>query len=791
MSSHKETSPPVTPAREASPSQRGDLFGTLTPATGSRRPAAAAAGTASATAQSRVLFGTPAGRGTAVDADATPARSPAPLNPSTYQPRRASPSFQQHQQRQYNRSSSSSAAAALPMTPSHPPASGPYRARRSTSPSTANSSHNYSATMSGGVTGNSPDEHRRRSQREKQVSFGYVTAGYRNMIRLVSHDPLLKSGGILPLSPPEISRGSKRVWDLQLRKWRRALHMFDYVFIDGVDDEAGRAQVEEQQRAQWVSVAFTASTPPTEATGNNSSHSGGATNDDDEAEAESKTVVCDRVRLPMATLLAARASAAVPTKIPVEEGLRCILRGDSCYEPVRNVVPQTASSLTKGTDISPLEAGIKIHIAPSAAVLQRQREQQQQQQQALALQRQQQQRQREEEEHERIEASASPFRCQAPGGTLFVSPSPARPYAHPSQSPFRYAAAAAGGAGTPAGSAARGTSPPSTTSPPPPHAAMMAMMQGLPADFYGLAPPPPMPSFDYRHYPPHATATTATPLRMPPPPHHSPYGRLGGLSEEPISPLAAAAAAAAMTSIMCSPLHPYYQPGPPSMGMMMIGPPPPPQQQQQQMPHHHGYMPPHQVLHMDSAAAAAFYGGGGGLSVSPSASAPPTRGPSYQHQQQQYGSMAPGSLPRGGSIAHPHHHHRATPETVPRFVTRLPANASEPRLGTLAARAAFKAPETTGAGATAAPRTPTTVETAEAELERSGGSPQRELFATAGSPPGTAAKPVRLATGTTTAEQQEEASAAAAIVGQRTVAKGPFLGGPEEAMTDVATPLVQ
>lgn len=62
------------------------------------------------------------------------------------------------------------------------------------------------------------DNVRRRSQREKQISYGYVTDGYKNMIKLITHDPLLRSGGVIPLSPPDVNLGSKRTWDIQLRK---------------------------------------------------------------------------------------------------------------------------------------------------------------------------------------------------------------------------------------------------------------------------------------------------------------------------------------------------------------------------------------------------------------------------------------------------------------------------------------------------------------------------------------------------------------------------------------------
>lgn len=194
-----------------------------------------------------------------------------------------------------------------------------------------------------------PDEVRRRRQREKQVEFGRSTEGYTNMVRLVEHDPLLRSGGVLPLSPPATEHGSKRSWDIQLRKWRRALHMFDYVFIDSEDDESLREACIEEQRKQWVSVAFTA-TPKEQ-----------------------------RVRHTMEELLAARRSPLVPQKIPVGTELRGILRSPECYESVRSVVPQSVSSITRGTDISPLAAGIKIHIAPSSALVRRQMEQVEQQ----------------------------------------------------------------------------------------------------------------------------------------------------------------------------------------------------------------------------------------------------------------------------------------------------------------------------------------------------------------------------------------------------------------------------
>ncbi|AAZ10124.1 hypothetical protein, conserved [Trypanosoma brucei brucei TREU927] len=189
---------------------------------------------------------------------------------------------------------------------------------------------------SGRASGSPPDRERRLHQREKQLSFGYATEGYNNMIKLVEHDPLLKSGGIIPLSPPDVNKGSKRVWDVSLRKWRRALHMFDCVFIEGEDENKKTLEsVIEDQRLQWVSTAYSGRRKE------------------------------DRVKVSASTITNAQNSPHVCKKLHVEECLKVILREESCYEPVGNVVPVSASSLLKGADISPADAGIKIFVAPS------------------------------------------------------------------------------------------------------------------------------------------------------------------------------------------------------------------------------------------------------------------------------------------------------------------------------------------------------------------------------------------------------------------------------------------
>lgn len=175
-------------------------------------------------------------------------------------------------------------------------------------------------------------------QRQKQVQFGLNTKGYSNMLRLMECDPRLRNGGVLPLQPPQSNlRASKRAWDVLARKWRRALHLFDDVFIDGEDDaHTTLAAVVEEQRLKWVSPRNLHL--PSE----------------------------QRQRHSCEAIFAAR-NGNVRTTIPVEECMKAILRSPDCYEDMCSVVPDSASSLIKGnTGVSPTDAGIKMFIAPSA-----------------------------------------------------------------------------------------------------------------------------------------------------------------------------------------------------------------------------------------------------------------------------------------------------------------------------------------------------------------------------------------------------------------------------------------
>lgn len=188
------------------------------------------------------------------------------------------------------------------------------------------------------ATVESEDDERRISQRRKQVQYGYNTDGYHNMVRLVRADPRLCNGGVLPLEAPSPElRTSKRQWDLLIRKWRRALHMFDHVFIEGEDNnQTTLEEVTEEQRKEWVSATY-ASYPKDR-----------------------------RVRISAREIAAKRESPMVPKKLPVELSMLCILRSYDKYEAVETVVQDCGTAAARAAGTSPIaNTGIKIHVAPS------------------------------------------------------------------------------------------------------------------------------------------------------------------------------------------------------------------------------------------------------------------------------------------------------------------------------------------------------------------------------------------------------------------------------------------
>jgi hypothetical protein len=79
------------------------------------------------------------------------------------------------------------------------------------------------------------------ASRQKQIDFGKNTLGYQRYCALITRSGRKRSD---PWTPNKQQLCSKRSWDGQIRKWRRALHKFDpsaEVADDG--SEEGRVPV--------------------------------------------------------------------------------------------------------------------------------------------------------------------------------------------------------------------------------------------------------------------------------------------------------------------------------------------------------------------------------------------------------------------------------------------------------------------------------------------------------------------------------------------------------------------
>jgi hypothetical protein len=193
------------------------------------------------------------------------------------------------------------------------------------------------------------DDERRREQRLKQISYGYNTPGFANMERLVQADPALANGGILPLQPPGVDLDvTKRTWDVLVRKWRRALHMFDHVFIDGVDDGVTTAaEVIEAQRRSWL------------------------------REENIGKPRAQRTRLSLEQLLSVRDGGNVPKALPIDPELSRVLRVGACSPSttsfsavVQQSSPLHAATLNKvatSTSITPTNYGVKLFVSSTGA----------------------------------------------------------------------------------------------------------------------------------------------------------------------------------------------------------------------------------------------------------------------------------------------------------------------------------------------------------------------------------------------------------------------------------------
>lgn len=82
---------------------------------------------------------------------------------------------------------------------------------------------------------------RQREQRLKQIAYGKQTVGYANYTRHVPHDrrDAELRDTTHPVTPRVDGYVSKRHWDAQLRRWRRALHTWDQPPADAVEGLGG------------------------------------------------------------------------------------------------------------------------------------------------------------------------------------------------------------------------------------------------------------------------------------------------------------------------------------------------------------------------------------------------------------------------------------------------------------------------------------------------------------------------------------------------------------------------
>lgn len=193
------------------------------------------------------------------------------------------------------------------------------------------------------------DTQRRETQRAKQIAFGINTDGYKNMMLLVEHDPRLRNGGVLPIPPPPAnSSGTKRAWDFLVRRWRRALHMYDHVFIDGVTTERTLEEVIAAQRNEWRSKYY------------EESHG-----DDDAAP----------IRFTDDELFSVQHSTVVPESIPIDSALIHLLRSrdkydafaETCMEQM--VASASGAAATLAQAASPTTWGLKFVVGPDGSAV--------------------------------------------------------------------------------------------------------------------------------------------------------------------------------------------------------------------------------------------------------------------------------------------------------------------------------------------------------------------------------------------------------------------------------------